>query len=188
MRSCATILLLVLTGCDSEAWESTNMRRQHSLRYLEPSPFFTDGASARPLVPGVVSRTRLDDEHPLVPTANPPTMASLQRGRTAFGIYCSVCHGADGYGQGIVVQRGFPAPPSLHEQRLRDVADDHILTVMMIGQGKMPSYAGLTTAEQRLDIVAYIRALQLSQNATPALVPPQERTTLTQSPSAEARP
>jgi cytochrome c553 len=85
-----------------------------------------------------------------------------------FDIYCAVCHGLTGEGNGMIVERGFPAPPSLHEQRLRDAPVGHFFNVITNGYGVMYSYASRVAPEDRWAIAAYIRALQFSQHATSA--------------------
>jgi mono/diheme cytochrome c family protein len=94
------------------------------------------------------------------------TKALLVRGRQRFDIYCAPCHGRSGDGAGMVVQRGFPAPPSYHTDRLRHAADSHFYQVISDGYGVMYPYADRVTPHDRWAIVAYIRALQLSQHAT----------------------
>lgn len=172
-------------GCDVTSWEEfVNMRRQPTIRYLKPSDFFADDSSARPLVDGVVPRAEPASSLP------PPTVTAelLARGRESFNIYCSVCHGEDGYGRGMVVQRGFPAPPALHEQRLRKASAAQFVQVMEHGLGKMPSYAGLTSPQERWAIAAYIRALQLSQHAALEDVPTAERLRLAAGGASEEAP
>jgi Cytochrome c. len=93
------------------------------------------------------------------------TRALLQRGRERFAIYCSPCHGIVGDGQGMIAQRGFPHPPSYHIDRLRKAADRHFFDVMTNGYGVMYPYADRVSPQDRWAIVAYIRALQLSQDA-----------------------
>jgi mono/diheme cytochrome c family protein len=105
----------------------------------------------------------------------PSTRAVLERGRERFNIYCAVCHGEDGYGTGIVVRRGFPPPPSFHDDRLRTATDDHLFEVMTRGFGVMLPYADRIVPRDRWAIVAYVRALQRSQHATLADVPAEAR-------------
>ncbi|HET7411136.1 MAG TPA: cytochrome c, partial [Pararhizobium sp.] len=102
--------------------------------------------------------------------SNPPkvTEALLKRGHQRFDIYCSPCHGLAGYGDGMVVQRGFPHPPSFHSARLRAAPASHLFDVITKGYGVMYSYASRVPPHDRWAIIAYIRALQLSQNATVA--------------------
>ena len=101
-----------------------------------------------------------------------------QRGREQFDIFCSPCHGRVGNGDGMIVQRGMPQPPDFHDERLRGVPDQHIFDVITTGYGVMYSYAARVRPRDRWAIVAYIRALQLSQHATLDDVPPPERARL----------
>ncbi|WP_371824444.1 cytochrome c [Methylocystis sp. MJC1] len=89
----------------------------------------------------------------------------LERGRERYNIYCAPCHGANGDGKGMIVQRGFPAPPSYHIQRLRDAPPQHFFDVITQGFGAMYSYAERVRPVDRWAIAAYIRALQRSQSA-----------------------
>jgi mono/diheme cytochrome c family protein len=95
----------------------------------------------------------------------PITRDTLTRGHERFEIYCAICHGSTGEGTGMIVQRGFPQPPSLHEPRLRDAPPGHFFDVITNGYGVMYSYAARVSPEDRWAIAAYIRALQLSQRA-----------------------
>jgi mono/diheme cytochrome c family protein len=97
----------------------------------------------------------------------PIAMTLLKRGRERFDIYCAPCHGRSGDGQGMVVQRGFPAPPSFHTDKLRDAPDSHIYQVISQGYGVMYPYGDRIDTGDRWAIVAYVRALQLSQHVTP---------------------
>ena len=96
----------------------------------------------------------------------PITLDLVKQGQEAFNINCSVCHGRDGYGEGIVVQRGFPQPPSFHSERLRNAPVGHFYQVITHGYGVMYPFGSRITPADRWAIIAYIRALQLSQNAT----------------------
>ena len=98
----------------------------------------------------------------------PVTPALLARGRERFDIYCSVCHGRTAEGNGMIAQRGFPNPPSFHDPRLRKAPIGYFFYVMTNGYGVMFSYASRVPPEDRWAIAAYIRALQLSQNAGPS--------------------
>jgi mono/diheme cytochrome c family protein len=97
----------------------------------------------------------------------PITQEILDRGQQRFQIFCSVCHGMTGNGDGMVVRRGFRKPPSYYEQRLREAPVGHFFDVMTNGWGAMPSYATQVAAQDRWAIIAYIRALQLSQASAP---------------------
>ena len=114
------------------------------------------------------------------PRANPRpiTLALLQRGRQRYDIYCAACHGLDGDGDGMVVQRGFPAPPSYHTERLRHAPDSHIYDVITHGYGVMYPYADRVDPDDRWAIVAYVRALQLSRHLPAARLDAQDRAIL----------
>jgi cbb3-type cytochrome c oxidase subunit III len=108
----------------------------------------------------------------------PITRDVLERGRDRFSIYCVPCHGPVGDGDGIVVQRGFNPPPSYHSDRLRAAPVGHFFDVISNGFGAMPSYAAQVSVDDRWAIIAYIRALQLSQNAPVADLPPDSQAQL----------
>jgi mono/diheme cytochrome c family protein len=93
----------------------------------------------------------------------PVTAETVNRGQERYQIFCGVCHGMTGYGDGMIVRRGFRPPPSYHDDRLRQAPVGHFFDVMTNGWGAMPSYAAQVTPEDRWAIIAYIRALQLSQ-------------------------
>jgi mono/diheme cytochrome c family protein len=141
---------------------------------MEVSTFFDDGQSSRQLVPGTVARGQLTSNDMRyggvrqgpTPDAFPfeITKADLKRGQQRFEIYCGVCHGAAGDGDGMIVRRGFVKPPSLHEQRLKDAPVGHFYDVMTNGWGAMYSYNDRVMPEDRWRIAAYIRVLQLAQN------------------------
>ncbi len=99
------------------------------------------------------------------------TAQELDRGEERFNIYCSMCHGQTGYGDGMIVRRGFRRPPSLHDDRLRNESLGHFFDVITNGWGAMPSYTEEIPPRDRWAIIAYIRALQLSQNTPAAEVP-----------------
>jgi cytochrome c553 len=161
------------------------MHDQPKYKSLAGSTFFEDGRSARPPVDGTVARGHLKtDAHLYTGKVNgqfadsfpmPVNRTILDRGREQYNIYCSVCHGRDGQGKGMIVQRGFKPPPSLHEERLRQQSPGYFFGVITNGIGTMYSYASRITPEDRWAIAAYIRALQLSQNATLDDVPPDQR-------------
>ncbi len=121
--------------------------------------------------------TNLITEFPI-----PITRAVLERGQERFNIYCSVCHGRTGEGNGMIVQRGFPPPPSYHIDRLRKAPVGHLFDVMTRGYGVMYSYASRVEPSDRWAIAAYIRALQLSRHATLDDVPADERAKLENGP------
>jgi len=149
------------------------------------SSFFDDGRSARQPVPGTVARGQLRiDEHLYTGKVDgkfvdtfpfPITANDILRGQQRYNIYCSPCHDYTGSGRGMIVQRGFPLPPSFHIDRLRQAPVGHFYDVMTNGFGAMYSYAARVTPDDRWRIVAYIRALQLSEHATMADVPETQR-------------
>lgn len=154
----------------------------------QPTTFFTDGRSERPEIPGTVARGHLHiDELRNNGTINgqvanefpfPITAKDLARGQQRYNIYCSPCHGYDGGGRGMIVLRGFQQPPSYHSDRLRNAPVGHFFDVITNGFGNMYSYAARVSPDDRWRIAAYIRALQLSQHATVADVPPGDRASL----------
>jgi hypothetical protein len=173
------LFFLFLLGCRQD------MHDQPRYEPLEGSTFFSDGRSARPLVEGTVARGQLRlDEHfhfgkvngKLVDTFPfPITKEILERGRERYDIFCSPCHDRVGNGQGMIVQRGFRPPPSYHIDRLREAPVGHFYDVITNGFGAMYSYADRLPPRDRWAIVAYIRALQLSQHATLEDVPTEAR-------------
>lgn len=108
----------------------------------------------------------------------PVTRGLLVRGQERYNIFCTPCHGAAGHGDGMIVQRGFPAPPSFHLDRLRQAPDGYYYDVITNGFGRMYSYASRIAPEDRWAIAAYVRALQLSQHAPLQDLPPQEQSKL----------
>lgn len=167
---------------------SQKMAEQPSYRPFQPSDQFADGTSARALPADTVARGHLRDDALLFTGQDngqevdqlpfPATRDVLERGQQRFTIYCVPCHGFTGDGDGIVVQRGFTPPPSFNSDRLRQAPIGHFFTVMTGGIGAMPSYAAQIPAVDRWAIAAYIRALQLSQNATLDDVAADARATL----------
>jgi mono/diheme cytochrome c family protein len=192
------------------------MAAQPAYRPLDPSSFFADGRSARPLVPGTVARghlrtdlhlytgqrrpegaawfaaaaqsgaaaagplgalsleaerqANLVDEFPF-----PVTEQVLKHGQNRYMIYCVVCHDPLGTGRGMIVQRGYTPPPSYHIERLRKAPVGHFFQVVTLGYGSMPSYRAQVPPRDRWAIIAYIRALQLSQQFPEGRLAPEER-------------
>ncbi len=145
---------------------------------LQQSDFFPDKRASRPLVEGTVARGYLRDNEalytgklggaPLERIPMPVTRQFIERGRDRFNVYCTPCHGIAGEGNGMIVQRGYKQPPSFHDPRLRNEKAGYFFDVMTKGFGQMPDYAAQVDVTDRWAIVAYIRALQLSQNAPAA--------------------
>lgn len=187
-------LAALLAACHQD------MYNQPKVQTYDPSTFFADGRGSRPNVPGAVAvgavqtdtylYTGLIDgvEGDVMPFE--VTRPLLERGQRLYNIWCAVCHGEAGYGVSVVAQRGGIVPANFHQQRLRDAPIGHFFVIITNGvyrgdpeQGgyqSMYSYASRISAEDRWAIAAYIRALQLSQNATLDDVPPEQRATLGQ--------
>jgi hypothetical protein len=171
--------LLLSAGCRQD------MHDQPRYESLEASDFFEDGRASRPLVEGTVAQGQLRlDEHLYTGKINgewaaalpvPLTRELLERGQERFNIYCSPCHDRAGSGEGIVVRRGFRRPSSFHIERLREAPIGYFFDVISNGFGAMMDYAAQVTPHDRWAIVAYVRALQLSQYATLDDVPSDER-------------
>ncbi len=134
---------------------------------------FTDQNSSRPLVAGTVQWKSSPDELLQNGTiggveANlapfPATIDRIRRGREEFNIYCSPCHGILANGEGMIVRRGFPPPPTFHQPEFRKKPLGHFVNVARNGFGVMYSYGDRVKPEDRWAIAMYIRALQLSQN------------------------
>jgi hypothetical protein len=175
----SAVCAAALVGCTQQ------MAEQPRCGPLEPSAFFADGRCAQQPVEGTVARGYLHlDEHLYAGKVDgqiaetlpfPLTRQLLERGQQRFNIYCTPCHDYLGSGQGMIVRRGFSAPPSFHIERLRQAPLGHFFNVMTNGYGTMPKYATQISAQDRWAVVAYIRALQLSQHATLADVPDEVR-------------
>lgn len=190
--------LALLVGCSEQ-----DMVTQPKYKTYQESSFFADGMSARPLVAGTVARGQLRTDtayyqgksgEALVDTIpirvfDPKAKADtpqdreerrkiLGRGRERYDIYCSPCHGRTGDGRGMIVLRGLSPPPSYHDPRLRDAPAGHFYNVITNGYGAMYPYGSRIPPDDRWAIVAYIRALQLSQDAKLDDVPAQERSKL----------
>jgi mono/diheme cytochrome c family protein len=188
--------LFLLPACQQQ------MAIQPSFKPLDPTEFFPDQRSARPLVPGTVARGHLRTDRALytglkeigardwagiVGTAGPTALAAvalagqqgpqfvdtfpfpvtydvLKEGHDRYMIYCVVCHDPLGTGQGKIVERGYTPPPSYHIDRLRQAPVGHFFDVMTNGYGSMPDYKQQVTPRERWAVVAYLRALQLSQH------------------------
>jgi mono/diheme cytochrome c family protein len=178
----AIMTVLLLAGCRQD------MHNQPHFKPLAESDFYADLRSARPRVEGTVARGHLEADSyfytGMVPGRNtagdylpfPVNEQVLTRGRERFDIYCAPCHSRLGDGNGIVPSRGFARkPPSFHIDRLRKEPLGYYFDVITRGFGIMPDYASQIPPEDRWKIVAYVRALQLSQNASAAEIPPGQQ-------------
>jgi mono/diheme cytochrome c family protein len=167
------------------------MQDQPRYKVYKQSDWFSDGRASRELPDGTVPRGYLRDNATLYTgkiegsngtaqtnaqgqqitfpdkvTDFPITINQevLDRGEQRYKVFCSMCHGNFGNGDGMIVRRGFPKPPSYHDDRLRNAPVGHFYDVATNGWGKMSGYASQVSVADRWAIVAYIRALQISQN------------------------
>jgi mono/diheme cytochrome c family protein len=164
------------------------MHNQPKFIPLRASDFYADHRSARPVVEGTVARGFLAEDE-LLNTGKtngqlatefpfPVTADTMARGQDRFNIFCAPCHDRTGRGDGMIVRRGYRQPPSYHIDRLRQAPIGHFFDVMTNGFGAMSDYRTQIPVRDRWAIVAYIRALQLSQHATLNDVPVEERNRL----------
>lgn len=181
------VLLILASGVACRQ----DMQDQPKYIPLRPSDFFGDARSERPLIEGTVPRGHLNDDVAFYTGKGPDgkfvkefplavTKDVILRGRDRFNIYCAPCHDRLGDGNGKVVRRGYRHPPSYHIDRLRQVEDGYIFDVISNGFGAMPDYAAQVQPVDRWAIVAYVRALQLSHNASVNDIPPEDRPKLDQ--------
>ena len=176
--------MVLLTGCHLDMWDQP---RQGT---LSTSTFYEDGAAARPLPGGVVPHGHGDRDPHLYEgdvdgdwaTDFPMELDAelLRRGQERYDIFCAVCHDRAGTGRGMIVQRGFDQPESFHTERLRQMPEGYYFDVITNGFGTMYPYGDRVPPEDRWAIIAYIRALQLSQDATLDDVPEDQREALNQ--------
>lgn len=178
----APLCLLLVAACHQDMYE------QQRYQYQEPSSFFADNRSARPLPAGSVQY--LDDrgdthfytgrvvgelvtEFPF-----PIDAAILNEGQRTYNDFCAPCHGLTGAGNGYIAYRGDFQVPSFHDQRLRDAPVGYYFDVISNGIGRMYGYSTRIEEAERWAVIAYVRALQLSRNGTPEDVPAEERSRL----------
>jgi mono/diheme cytochrome c family protein len=179
MRAAAIVAatggLLVLAGCRQDMQDEPKFFPQRG------TTFYSDGRSVRPQVANTVARNQGDegsyfytglingkegDGLPIELTAD-----TMERGQERYNIYCTPCHSRVGNGDGMIVQRGYRPAGNFHTERLRNAPLGHFFAVITNGYGAMPDYAAQITPQDRWAIVAYIRALQLSQSAKEGDVP-----------------
>lgn len=165
MRGGIFLCVMGVVGCLGGCKQ--DMDRQPRLSTYERAEAFANHSAARPLPSGVVARGDLA-RHEAEKNPPPITQKLIGRGRERFDIFCSPCHGRAGHGDGIIVARGFPKPPSLLEPRLLGARAQHFFDVITNGHGVMYPYAARVEPADRWAIVAYVRALQLSQTHDPA--------------------
>ena len=171
--------IALATACVALAGAAACRQDMHDaprFKPLQENPFYEDGRASRPIPAGTVARGFLKDDDvfytgmqngaPVEKIPMPLTDAVVQRGQERYNIYCSPCHGVAGDGDGMIVKRGYKKPPSYHDPRLRNERAGYFFDVMTRGFGQMPDYAAQVSPKDRWAIVAYVRALQLSQHAT----------------------
>lgn len=178
LRRLLFLVALATSGC------RLDMHDQPRYESFEKSEFFADGAGSRIPPEGTVAQG-LERNDELLYTGKvdgmdsdvfpfPVTREVLARGRNRFDVFCSPCHDRVGTGQGMIVQRGMQRPPSLHGIRLKEAPPGYIFNIITNGYGAMFSYASRIQPEDRWAIVAYLRALQLSQSASYGDVPDED--------------
>ncbi len=178
------MLAFVVSACQGQPTERTqiqpqqNMYWQQKFKAFEPNDFFEDRRAMRLPVEGTVARGHLrndvekyegvtanGDYVEMIPIA--VTRELLKRGEAQYNISCTPCHGVAGYGDGLVIGRGYVPPPSFHDEDVLNMPDGQIYSAIYNGAGSMPTYRRMVNrAEDRWAIVAYIRAMQISQGAT----------------------
>jgi mono/diheme cytochrome c family protein len=180
--ACCLAAGLLAAGCRQD------MHDQPKFKPYAKSDFFADQRSARPLVDGTIARGELRED-PVLYTGKaagkpvdafpfPVSAAVMDRGRERFDIFCSPCHGRTGAGDGMIVRRGYRKPPTFHQDRLRQAAPGYVFDVITSGFGAMPDYAQQIPVRDRWAIVAYLKALQRSQNVAAGTLPAGARAAL----------
>lgn len=186
LQAGAMLGLFVVSGCDRQGnFSPVDMWNRSRYKPYEEANFYPDRSSSRAMPVNTVARGQLKTDEPLhygtqngrYVTRNPikVDIETVQRGQERYNIYCQPCHGQGGYGDGMIVKRGFSPPPSYHIARLRQAPDGHMYDVITNGYGAMYSYASRVPVQDRWAIVAYIRALQKSQEAKLSDIPAKER-------------
>ncbi len=178
----AAFLVCGLGGCRRD------MQDQPKYKPLQPSTFFADHRSARPLPAGTIARGQLDLTDPAHTGVDQGVFLSsipvkvdaqlLHRGQQRYNIYCTPCHGALADGKGMVAKRGLKWPSDLTSEREREAPPGYIFQVISNGYGAMPDYSAQIDAHDRWAIIAYLRALQLSRHARVADVAPEAKSQL----------
>jgi hypothetical protein len=163
---------MLLAGCRQDMQDQPKFIPQRG------TDFYADGRSARPQVEDTVARGQLhEDTYFYTGLVNgkegdglpfPVTMQVLERGQERYNVYCTPCHSRVGNGVGMIVQRGYSKAGDFHTARLQAAPLGHFFNVITHGYGSMPDYSAQVAPQDRWAIVAYIKALQLSQNAKPA--------------------
>ena len=169
MAALGTLAVMLTAGCRQDMHDQPKFIPQRG------TAFFADGRSARPQVENTVARGQMHEDQYFYTGMQgsvegntlpfPVTMDVLARGQERYNVFCTPCHSRVGNGAGMIVQRGYRPAGNFHTERLLHVPLGHFFTVITNGYGAMPDYASQLTPEDRWAVVAYIKALQLSQNA-----------------------
>src|SRR5688572_10889207 len=207
-RNTFGIGVLLAVVCFAGAACRQDMQDQPKVKPYRGSSFFGDGLASRPPVQGTIARGHLRSDTEFytgkksVPSASPApastnpytddvdtfpfpiTQETVQRGRERYEIFCSVCHGVTGHGDGMIVRRGFRRAASFHDDRLRQAPVGHFFDAITNGWGAMPPYAAQVPVQDRWAIIAYVRALQLSQQNTKTATGPSGSPTPQATPTA----
>ncbi|MEO7030326.1 MAG: cytochrome c [Acidobacteriaceae bacterium] len=188
----AFVAMGLLAGCRQDMHDEPKFFPQRG------TEFYADGRSVRPQVENTVARGQMHEDSYFYSGLNngvegntypfPVTMDVLERGQERFNVYCTPCHSRVGNGEGMIVQRGYRPAGNFHTERLRTAPLGHFFSVMTNGYGAMPDYAAQLTPEDRWAVVAYIKALQLSQNATQAEMAGQQVQSLSDIANKEGLP
>jgi hypothetical protein len=167
--SCAMAAMLAMAGCRADMQDQPRMFPQRG------TDFFADGRSVRPQMANTVARGQMHEDSYFYTGMQdgkegnalpfPVTMAVMERGQERYNVYCTPCHSRVGNGEGMIVQRGYRPAGNFHTDRLMNAPLGHFFNVMTNGYGAMPEYASQVAPADRWAIVAYIKALQLSQAA-----------------------
>jgi mono/diheme cytochrome c family protein len=190
--------VLVVASLAAAGCSRLDMQDQPKYRPQRPSDFFADGRSERQPLEGTVARGALNEDTAFYQGKDASgkdidtfpiavDRAVLQRGQGRFDIYCAPCHGRVGNGLGMIVRRGFKQPPSYHIDRLREAPVGHYYDVISNGYGAMQDYAMQLQPRDRWAIIAYIRALQYSENASVNDLPADAQAQVRQAPSQRIR-
>ena len=170
LATCAALCAGILGGCDD-----ANMYAQRKSDTWDSSNFLPQNASMQPPVAGTVAR---NEPNQPVPPPKIITAALIARGHERYDVFCTPCHGLTGAGDGMIVQRGFPKPPSFTSDRLMKAKAQLFYDTIANGKGVMYSYADRVPPADRWAIAAYIRALQLSQSPVVAALPAEDQAKL----------
>jgi Cytochrome C oxidase, cbb3-type, subunit III len=176
LRTAGIAAFLLASGCQIRQ----DMADQPKYKPLDPSSFFEDGRSERPLIANTVAHGSIDEDALFIPKDSNAfplelTPELMQRGKERYGIFCTPCHGLQGDGNGMVAMRGMKHPPTYHQERLRKIPNGYIFDVITNGFGQMLGYSAQIPPKDRWAIIAYVRALQLSRNAPVSELPPDLR-------------